>query len=552
MLADNQPVTLTAKCVTYASTDFFYLEEDSRSMGIRVEKAAHGLAVGMRADVTGTMKTNTNRERYVLATTAIQNGEGTVEPYVLRNDALGGEDWCVNGTKGQRGVTGAIGLNNVGLLVRTTGRYEQIDSTTFTIDDGTGLNVRCMVPSGTFLFSGWQYVAVTGIASSYKFNSAIYPPTVLVCDVRVIAPTEIVSVPGTPAGEQTTGVDESWPYTATGSACNQSHPVEYSFDWDDGTSSPWSSVPSASHSWGAAGAFTVTVTARCTIHPDVSATSPGLVVNVVGPTSPGQMVYIPAGSFLMGNNGGEPFTWADELPQHSVYLPGYWIGQYEVTRGEYRQFMKAGGYTNPAYWSSDGWSWRVSNGCTQPSYWAAAQTWHDGHAFTQTESHPVVGVNYYEAEAFCNWAGGCLPTQAQWEKSARWDGHPHVYPWGDVWDDEKCNNRYDHNPAGGGYKKYQSSPVGMFPSGASPYGCQDMAGNAWEWCQDWGSHDYYSQTPAEGWSDPQGPSRGSSRVLRGQGWGQGDEYTRCAYRDWVYPYRPCYTYWESFGFRLAR
>ena len=99
----------------------------------------------------------------------------------------------------------------------------------------------------------------------------------------------------------------------------------------------------------------------------------GAVEHYVGPAAT-EMVYIPAGSFLMGNNGSEPYSWDDELPQHSVYLSGYWIAKYEVTRGEYRRFIEAGGYSNPAYWSSAGWSWKVSNSRTEPRYWAAEQT----------------------------------------------------------------------------------------------------------------------------------------------------------------------------------
>ena len=267
-----------------------------------------------------------------------------------------------------------------------------------------------------------------------------------------------------------------------------------------------------------------------------------------------EMVYIPAGSFLMGNNGHEPYSPSSEFPQHSVYLSGYWLGRYEVTRGEYRRFMDAGGYSNPAYWSAAGWSWKVNNGRTQPDWWATAQDWYDAcdqcsYAFTQTESHPVVGVVYYEAEAYCKWAGGHLPTEAQWEKAARWDGHPRVYPWGDTWDYEKCNNFGDHNAAGGGYQRYQTAPVGSYPAGVSPYGCQDMAGNVFEWCQDWYGSSYYSQVPGGGWNDPQGPSSGSYRVLRGGGWSDFDYDDRCAGRGCSIPDY----YWSSYGgFRLAR
>ena len=93
-----------------------------------------------------------------------------------------------------------------------------------------------------------------------------------------------------------------------------------------------------------------------------------------------EMIYIPAGRFLMGNSGvGDDAAYinysGDEFPQHSVTLSGYYIGKYDVTRGEYAQFINAGGYSNPAYWSSDGWSWKVSNNATQPTYWAAVQNW---------------------------------------------------------------------------------------------------------------------------------------------------------------------------------
>jgi len=260
----------------------------------------------------------------------------------------------------------------------------------------------------------------------------------------------------------------------------------------------------------------------------------------------GKMIYIPAGKFLMGNSKvgkDADYRKSDELPQHWVTLSGYWIGKYEVTRGEYRQFMKAGGYTNSAYWSTAGWSWKVSNSRTEPELWAASQTW-GSTTFTQTDSHPVVGVSYYEAEAFCKWAGGHLPTEAQWEKAARWNpvtSHPNVYPWGDSWDQEKCNNQDDRL-----YLGAQTAPVGSYASGASFYGCMDMAGNVWEWCKDWYGESYYASSPT---SDPSGPSSGSYRVLRGGSWYSSDDNLyRAASRNFDSPYDAYY----SFGFRLSR
>ena len=220
--------------------------------------------------------------------------------------------------------------------------------------------------------------------------------------------------------------------------------------------------------------------------------------------------------------------------------------------------MNAGGYSNSAYWSTAGWSWKLSSGTTEPDYWAAQQDWASWggwwppQPFTQTGNHPVVGVTYYEAEAFCNWAGGHLATEAQWEKAARWTAtHPNAYPWGDTWDQQKCNNWYDSL-----YPGYQTAPVGSYGSGVSPYGLHDMAGNVYEWCKDLYGSSYYGQTPPGGWSDPQGPTSGSYRVLRGGSWYDGVDLdagigNRCACR----LHTDTHTYcggWINVGFRLAR
>jgi len=278
----------------------------------------------------------------------------------------------------------------------------------------------------------------------------------------------------------------------------------------------------------------------------------GSVLTVTGevdyalPPALTEMVYIPAGAFLMGNRGNEPYKPAAELPQHSVYLPDYWIGKHEVTRGEYRRFIEAGGYSNPAYWSSAGWNWKKTK--TEPRYWAADQDWAAAagsapQPFTQTDSHPVVAVSYCEAEAYCNWAGGHLPTEAQWEKAARWDGAPRVFPWGDVYDAEKYNNYYDHNTAGGGYTRYQTAPVGSYPDDMSPYGLKDTAGNMREWCQDW-----YVSYP--GSASPFNYT-GSYRVLRGGHWAYNSgiiNIARCANRDNQVATYVAYTS----GFRFCR
>ncbi|MCC6446338.1 MAG: formylglycine-generating enzyme family protein [Armatimonadetes bacterium] len=282
-----------------------------------------------------------------------------------------------------------------------------------------------------------------------------------------------------------------------------------------------------------------------------------------------RMVYVPAGRFQMGDNGNEGYSALNEFPQHSVSVKGYWIGKFELTRGQYRAFIDAGGYQNRAYWSAEGWAWKEAQSGIRPDILVDRQTWGTPPgAFTQTASHPVVGVTYYEAEAFCKWAGFRLPTEAEWEKAARWDwskngkdGRPNVYPWGDIWDSqvnsdriEKCNNWEDYD-----YPGYQTAPVGRYPAGISPFGCHDMAGNAWEWCQDWYEETYYNQKPLGGWVNPLGPAQAAHRVLRGGSWVQGDIAfdMRSTSRDHLPPeISPTglfeYRYDHSVGFRVVR
>lgn len=538
-LPDYQPVTLSAKAVTYAAAGFFYIQEDSRCIGIRVEKAAHGLTVGQRADVSGDVKTNTDGERYILATSAVHNGDGSLAPVSMINRNLGGGAWHVVGTGGQMGVSGSMGLNTVGSLVRIWGAYQQTGSTAFTVNDGSGPPVECTVPSGTFLYSGWQYVTVTGIVSIYTLDGLTYKLRVLARDIQVAAPVESVSVPGTPTGNASPVVGVSYTYSTAGSTCSQGHPVEHRFYWGDGGSSAWSVSTTASHSWSAQGPQTVTVSARCQTHTSCTATSAGLPINVTSSPYTGELIWIPAGPFTMGTNT----PGASDRPQRTVDVPGYYIGRCEVTRGEYRLFKNADGYDNPAYWSTEGWTWRINVGRAAPSYWTAKQTWLGGQSFTQTEEHPVVGVTYYEAEAFCNWAGCHLPTEAQWEKAARWTGsRSNVYPWGDGWDSEACNCKYDTNPAGGGYMRWQTAIVGSYPDGVSPYGVHDMTGNVWEWCQDWFVSYPGNSTPFD--------YTGSLRVLRGSGWDIDNTSTvYCAYR---FGKDPSTSYGYYGGFRVAR
>jgi formylglycine-generating enzyme required for sulfatase activity len=226
------------------------------------------------------------------------------------------------------------------------------------------------------------------------------------------------------------------------------------------------------------------------------------------------MVEIPEGKFWMGSKPGEGVD--GERPHHKVLVSRFLIDKYPVTNQQFEEFTQASGYKTEAERAGDETTWR--------SYYSF-----------ETERHPVVMVTWDDAQVYCKWAGKRLPTEAEWEKAARGeDGR--LYPWGSAKPDKSRAN------FGGGHRG--PTPVGEFPSGASPYGVLDMAGNVWEWCSDWYAGGYYKQSPAE---DPKGPSSGSLRVVRGGSWLKVAKDVRCAYRHWSVPsYR-----FDYVGFRCA-
>jgi len=213
---------------------------------------------------------------------------------------------------------------------------------------------------------------------------------------------------------------------------------------------------------------------------------PACCTSRINPKDGAEMLYVPAGRFTMGSSGGDA-----NAPNHTVNLNAYWIYKHDVTVAEYKAFCQA---TGRAMADAPSWGWQ--------------------------DEHPVVNVTWDDAAAYAAWAGVSLPTEAQWEKAARGiDGR--VYPWGNHWDPSRCVN----SVAG---SIQSTKPVGSCLSGASPYGCLDVAGNVWEWCSDWYDDNYYKSSPA---SDPAGPVSGSARVLRGGSWYDvSEDYFRCADR----------------------
>jgi formylglycine-generating enzyme required for sulfatase activity len=229
-----------------------------------------------------------------------------------------------------------------------------------------------------------------------------------------------------------------------------------------------------------------------------SATATGPGTGRISPQDGMPLVYVPAGEFLMGSTDQDPGADIDEKPQHRVFLEAFWMGQTEVTNAMFAAFLSEKGnqVEERATWLNAAAS-QVQIVQDQNGEWQPRLGFED---------HPVAFVTWYAARAYCAWAGGRLPTEAEWEKAARGvnDG---IFPWGGEIDCSRANY-LDCNLTG-------SLPVGSLLAGASPYNALDMTGNVWEWVADWHAADYYTRSPAE---NPAGPETGLARVVRGGSW----------------------------------
>ncbi len=286
-----------------------------------------------------------------------------------------------------------------------------------------------------------------------------------------------------------------------------------------------------------------------------------------------QFCLVPAGPFVMGSVD-TPGVYGDEKPQHQVNLQyDYWMARHPVTNAQFAAFVEAGGYKEPRYWREaekagtwqDGlarrWWYELSEGETKRVEETGAAPHDFGEPFN-LPNHPVVGVTWYEALAFARWLTDrwrkqgllpdrwqvCLPSEAQWEKAARGgiqisnikckisnlkgdmekqvtqQKNPdpkRVYPWGD----EPDANRMNYAET----RIETTSAAGCFPGGASPYGCEDMSGNVWEWCATKWQDSY------KNYKDNNDPNGGDPRVLRGGAFGSDEDGVRCAIRDWGDP-----------------
>jgi len=221
-----------------------------------------------------------------------------------------------------------------------------------------------------------------------------------------------------------------------------------------------------------------------------------------------EKIFIPAGEFQMGCDS-EPsgVCHVGAQPKHIVYLDAYYIDKYEVTNAHYVNFLNLKNnndcsgnqcvdldpYENPIDYQND--EYVVKEGF---------------------ENHPVSWVSWYGSRDYCAATNGRLPTEAEWEKAARGSNDARYYPWGNTHPDCTLLN-FGEYQGSWDYCIGQTTPVGSYIAGRSPYGLMDMSGNVREWVNDWYNLDYYQNSPYE---NPQGADTGSAKVLRGGSWSQ--------------------------------
>ena len=235
------------------------------------------------------------------------------------------------------------------------------------------------------------------------------------------------------------------------------------------------------------------------------------------------MVYVPAGEFEMGSTEGD----SDEQPVHTVALDGFWMDQTEVTNGQFVVFLNEQGNQTEG---SVAWLDLGDRDCLIE--WSGAEP----RPKSGYDNHPVIEVSWYGAATYCEWAGARLPTEAEWEYTAR-GSQGFTYPWG--------NGAPTCELAQFGQCSGRTAPAGSLPDGASWCGALDLAGNVWEWVADWYDSDYYGRSPSR---NPAGPSSGESRVPRGGSWFNFPFIVRSTNR---HAYHPDETN-DYVGFRCAR
>ena len=250
---------------------------------------------------------------------------------------------------------------------------------------------------------------------------------------------------------------------------------------------------------------------------------------------PEDNVLVEAGPFTMGSKR-RAHTYDNERDAHVVELPSYRIDRFPVSCERYAAFIDEGGYARERYWTEEGWSWRCEQDVHLPQGWIDEGTGHYslrrfGHVAPLDPHEPVQHLSCFEAEAFAAWAGGRLPSEAEWEKAAAFDpdtGESRLYPWGNEPPTPEHANLFDET--------WGPRRIGHYPRGASALGCEQMLGEVYEWTRSpFRAYPGFEAWPYREYSEVFFGD--SYRVLRGASWAIGPLVARNTYRNWDYPKR---------------
>lgn len=259
--------------------------------------------------------------------------------------------------------------------------------------------------------------------------------------------------------------------------------------------------------------------------------------DITGPW-PGD-AQIPGGSLMLGSPPSAPFVFDNEKWAHPVTLAPFRIARAAVTNAEFQEFVADGGYEQSRFWDEEGWSWRKAAGARHPVYWSPSGSGCRERCFDRSvplrPHRPVSHVNWYEATAWCRWAGRRLPTEAEWEAAAATEpastggfaSRKRRYPWGEVGPDPTCAN-LDGTALG-------TVDVSARGAGDSAWGCRQMLGNVWEWTAS--SFEPYPGFAPDAYEDYSAPWFGTRKVLRGGGWMTRGRMISNTYRNFFTPER---------------
>lgn len=247
---------------------------------------------------------------------------------------------------------------------------------------------------------------------------------------------------------------------------------------------------------------------------------------------------VPAGVALVGTSS-DPWAWDNERPAHPVDVAAFRIDRWPVTNAQFAEFVRAGGYGEPRWWSPQGWAHCTQARLAHPQFWTPdGAGWFTCRRFGRVEPvahlEPVQHVGFYEASAYARWLGRRLPTEAEWEKACGWDpavGAARRFPWGaEEPTPERANLAYDASGA------LRPAEVGAYPAGASAYGVEQLIGDVWEWTSSpFRPYPGFRAFPYDEYSKVFFGA--DYRVLRGGSWATHPSVARTTFRNWDYPIR---------------